>query len=186
MDQQIFSWLYNLANKNQLLDWLFVFLADYLLYILIAIFFGLILREKDWRRRFYLGALTIISIILSRGIITPIIRFFYDRPRPFVTDNIEPLINHITTHSFPSGHLAIFIPIVLALWLLNRRAGLRFSIGAILIGLGRVAVGVHWPTDILGGIAVGSLSFLATYYLLRLKGLTSHARTTSYQNQKSQ
>lgn len=185
MDQQIFSWLYNLANKNQLLDWLFIFLADYLFYILIAIFLWLILKEKDWRRRFYFGALTIISITLSRGIITPIIRFFYDRPRPFVADNIEPLINHITTHSFPSGHLAIFTPIFLILFLINRRLGFWFFVGAILIGIGRVATGVHWPSDIIGGIVVGALGFFATYYLLRFKGLTSHARTTSYQNQKS-
>lgn len=172
LDEKGFSSLYGLADKNQLFDWLFVFLADYLFYLLILVFLWVVLKEKDWRRRFYLTALTGIAVVLSRGILTPIIRYFYDRPRPFIADNIEPLINHISTHSFPSGHLAIFTPIFLTLLLVNRRLGLRFFIGAILIGIGRVATGVHWPSDILGGILVGTLSFFAVYYLLKLKNVT--------------
>ncbi len=148
LDEKVFSFLYGLANKNQLLDWLSVFLADYLFYILILVFLWIVLKERNWRRRFYLTALTGIAIIISRGIATPVIRYFYDRPRPFVADSIEPLINHITTYSFPSGHLAIFAPIVLTLWLINRRLGFWFFVGAILIGIGRVATGVHWPSDI--------------------------------------
>ncbi|MBI2013226.1 MAG: phosphatase PAP2 family protein [Candidatus Colwellbacteria bacterium] len=166
MDQQVFLWLYNLANKNQLLDWFSVFLADYLFYVLIIVFLWVVFKEKDWRRRFYLIALTGIAIILSRGIATPIIRYFYDRPRPFIADNIEPLINHIATHSFPSGHLAIFTPIFLILFLINRRLGFWFFIGAILIGIGRVATGVHWPSDILGGILIGAVSFFTTFIQL--------------------
>lgn len=185
LDEKVFSFLYGLANKNQLLDWVSVFLADYLFYILILVFLWVVLKEKNWRRRFYLAALTGIAIILSRGIATPAIRFFYDRPRPFIADHIEPLINHIATNSFPSGHLAIFTPIFLALFLINRRLGFVVFVGAILIGIGRVATGVHWPSDILGGILVGAISFFATYYLLRIKGLTSHARATGYQNKKS-
>ena len=186
LDEKVFSFLYGLANKNQLLDWVSVFLADYLFYILILIFLWVVLSEKNWRRRFYLAALAGIAMILSRGIATPVIRFLYDRPRPFIADNIEPLINHVVTNSFPSGHLAIFAPIFLTMFLINRRLSFWFFVGAILIGIGRVATGVHWPSDILGGILVGAISFLVAYYLLRLKGLTSHARTTGYQNQKSQ
>lgn len=186
IDEKIFSFLYGLANQNQLLDWFSIFLADYLFYILILTFLWVVLKKRDWRQRFYLGALTIISILLARGIITPIIRYFYDRPRPFIADNIEPLINHITTNSFPSGHLAIFIPIVLTLFLINRRLGFLFLIGAILIGAGRVATGIHWPSDILGGAFVGALGFLTAYYLLKFRGLTPNARTISHQDQKSQ
>lgn len=173
LDEKGFSFLYGLAGKNQLLDWLFVFLADYLFYILILVFLWIVLKERNWRRRFYLAALTGIAVILSRGIATPVIRYFYDRPRPFIADHIEPLINHIATNSFPSGHLAIFTPIFLALFLTNRRLGFWFFIGAILIGIGRIATGVHWPSDILGGILVGTLSFFAIYYLLKLKNITA-------------
>ncbi len=175
LDEKGFSFLYGLANKNQLLDWFSVFLADYLFYILILVFLWVVFKERTWRRRFYLAALAGIAIILSRGIATPVIRFLYDRPRPFIADNIEPLINHIVTHSFPSGHLAIFTPIFLTLFLINRRLSLLFFVGAILIGIGRVATGVHWPTDIIGGILVGAVSFLVTYYLLKRKNVSLNA-----------
>ncbi|MDP3991343.1 MAG: phosphatase PAP2 family protein [Candidatus Colwellbacteria bacterium] len=184
MDQQIFSWLYNLADKNQLLDWFLVFLAEYLIFILAIAAVILILKEKNWRRRAYFAALVTISIILSRGIFTELIQFYYHHPRPFVAMDFEPLIYHAATSSFPSGHMAFF-SVVLAVWLINRRAGVWFFVGSILIGLGRVAVGVHWPSDILGGILVGALSFFITYYLLKLKGFTLDGKQASYQNQKS-
>ena len=184
MDQQIFSWLYNLADKNQLLDWFLMFLAEYLIFILAIAAVILILKEKNWRRRAYFAALVIISTILSRGIFTELIQFYYHRLRPFAAMDFEPLIYHAATSSFPSGHMAFF-SVVLAVWLINRRAGVWFFVGSILIGLGRVAVGVHWPTDILGGILVGVISFFITYYLLKLKGFTLDGKQISYQNQKS-
>ena len=184
MDQQIFSWLYNLADKNQLLDWFLMFLAEYLIFILAIAAVILILKEKNWRRRAYFAALVTISTILSRGIFTELIQFYYHRPRPFAAMDFEPLIYHAATSSFPSGHMAFF-SVVLAVWLINRRAGAWFFVGSILIGLGRVAVGVHWPSDILGGILVGALSFCIAYYLLKLKGFTLDGKQISHQNQKS-
>ncbi len=103
MDQQIFFWLYNLAHKNQLLDWLFVFLASYLIIFLVIVFLYFLFKEKDWRRRFYFSALAIISVLLSRGIITDLIRYFYNKPRPFAVLDINSLIEHSATASFPSG-----------------------------------------------------------------------------------
>ncbi len=170
-DEKVFSILYGLANKNQFFDWLFIFLASYLIYILLALFIWFLLKEKDWRRRFYFGALAIVSVLLSRGIITDLIRYFYDKPRPFALLDIESLISHSATNSFPSGHLTFLVPIALTLWLMNRRLGLWFLVGALLIGVGRIGVGIHWPSDILGGFAIGAISFGIIYYLLRLKGL---------------
>ena len=175
MDQQIFFWLYNLANKNQFLDWLLIFLAKYLIFNWVVILLGALLLilflERNWRRRFYFSSLTIISVILSRGIMTEIIRYLHYRPRPFETLDIESLINHAATASFPSGHMAFIIPIALVFFLMRRRLGVWFLLGSILIGLARVVVGVHWPSDILGGFIIGVISFGIVYYLLRLKGL---------------
>jgi len=175
LDDKVFSLLYELAHKSQFLDWFLIFLGKYLIFILGIVFVILVLREKDWRRRFYFSALALISVILSRGIITPLIQFYYDKPRPFVILDIQSLINHAATPSFPSGHIAFIVPIALTAWFINRRVGIWFIISTILIGLARISVGIHWPTDILGGIAIGTLSFLVVYYLLKLKGVTSHA-----------
>lgn len=174
-DASLFTLLHGLAGKNQFLDWLIIFLAEYLIFILAFIAVLLIFREKDWRRRAYFLALVTISTVLSRGIFTEIIQFYYYHPRPFVALNFMPLIDHAPTSSFPSGHLAFF-SVVLTMYLLDRRAGIWFAVGALLIGLGRVSAGIHWPTDILGGIGVGAIGFFAAYYLLKLRGFTPNAR----------
>ncbi|MBI2514812.1 phosphatase PAP2 family protein [Candidatus Wolfebacteria bacterium] len=178
-DGSVFSFLFGLAHKNQLLDWLFVFLASYLIIFLVIVFLYFLFKEKDWRHRFYFSSLSIISVILSRGILTTLIRFSYDRPRPFVVENIQPLIDHAATPSFPSGHIAFILPLALTIWLINRRAGWWFLIAALFIGLGRVAIGIHWPSDIFGGILIGSISFFSAYYLLKWKGVSGKHLTLS-------
>lgn len=181
-DASVFSLLYGLTHKNQFFDWLLIFFAKYLIFnwiiILLGAFLLILFLERDWRRRFYFSSITIISVILSRGIITESIRYLYYRPRPFETLGIEPLISHAATASFPSGHMTFIIPIALVFFLMRRRLGVWFLLGSVLIGLARVAVGVHWPSDILGGILIGAASFFATYYLLKLKGVTLNARTS--------
>ncbi len=176
MDQYLFFFLYNLTHKNQFLDWLLVFFAKDIVFNWIVVLLGALLLisflEKDWRRRFYFSSLTIISVILSRGIVTEIIRYFYHHPRPFTVLDIEPLISHAATASFPSGHMTFIIPIALVFFLMRRRLGTWFLLVSVFIGLARIAVGVHWPIDILGGIIVGAVSFMAVYRLLKLKGFT--------------
>ena len=172
-DVSVFSFLFGLAHKNQFLDWFLVFLGKDLIFILGVAFVILVLKEKDWHRRFYFSALALISLTLSRGIITPFIQFYYDKPRPFTILDIQSLINHAATPSFPSGHIAFIVPIALTVWLINRRVGMWFIIGTIFIGLARISAGIHWPSDILGGVVVGTLSFLAIYYLLKLKNTTA-------------
>lgn len=166
MDFSLLQFINNLSGKFWLLDWLGIFLADYLGYLLVFIFLILLLKEKNWRQRIYFASLASLSVILSRGIITEAIRFFYYRPRPFAALGIEPLINHGTGGSFPSGHAAAFFALALAVFYLNKKCGLRFLGAAALIGLGRIFAGVHWPSDILAGAIIGLISVIIIKNLL--------------------
>lgn len=57
--------------------------------------------------------------------------------------------------SFPSGHAIFLFSLATSVWFENKKAGaILFGIAA-LVGVGRVAAGVHWPTDIIGGAALG-------------------------------
>ena len=95
-----------------------------------------------------------------------IIRHFYQSPRPYVTLIFKPLIDLEFSNSFPSGHASVFFALATAIFLSSKKWSYYFFAGAVLVGLGRIYVGVHWPTDILGGIAVGILSALIVWKIL--------------------
>lgn len=159
-DISFFQLINSLAGKSKILDWLGIFLAEYLGYFLILLAVLLIVTRKNWKERFYFFSLTVLLIILARGIITELIRFFYSRPRPFSVLEIQPLLQHGAAGSFPSGHMAFYFALALAVFFINKRWGWRFLVVALVIGLARIFVGVHWPLDIVGGIIIGIVSAL--------------------------
>jgi len=173
LDLLIFQAINDLSHKNGFLDRLAVFFANYFQYFLIVLaVFLLFLKIKDKRRRIFVCLFFALSAILSRGLITEIIRFFYSRARPFVVLNIPPLINHNLTGSFPSGHMAFYFVLALTIFLLNKKWAWFFVAGVILMGLARIFVGIHWPTDILGGILIALLSYFLVKKILPYKNKT--------------
>ncbi|BAJ30133.1 MULTISPECIES: phosphatase PAP2 family protein [Kitasatospora] len=81
-----------------------------------------------------------------------------DRPRPFVTHpELDVLVpGKEDTLSFVSDHSAMSMGIAVALFLVNRRLGLAAGALALLQGFCRLFVGVHYPTDVLGGYALAT------------------------------
>jgi len=169
IDTAISEFFSSFTGKYFLVDGIFIFFAEYLIYILSAVFLLYVLKIKDWRERVRILSLGALGVILSRGIFTPLIRFFFERPRPFVALDIESLISHANTGSFPSGHITFITPLILILWYINRRTGIWSLAGALLIGIARVGVGVHWMTDILGGFLVGFVAYAIAHALLKIK-----------------
>ncbi len=97
------------------------------------------------------GLSLLLVSILSRAL---------KRPRPFLaSDLVSPLIPPPYNMSFPSGHTAAAVSIALALFLADETVGwLSFGLAA-LTAFGRMAAGVHYPTDILGGAGIGLTAF---------------------------
>lgn len=100
------------------------------------------------------------GIVLVRGL-----KAWLAHPRPagVLSAGDFHLIGPVLTHnSFPSGHAATAFALAAAvLCSLDPKSRLRWSLplllGAMLIGLSRIAVGAHWPMDVLGGAAIGWL-----------------------------
>ncbi|MCX8015722.1 MAG: phosphatase PAP2 family protein [Patescibacteria group bacterium] len=155
-DYLIFQKINNLANQCLWFDKLMIFLAEYLIYFMTA--FGLIylffIYQKQWKEFIK----PIIAIIFSRAIITEIIRFFYYRPRPFLTHQVNNLVSHDISGSFPSGHITFIFPLIYFVASVNKKIGLVFIVLGVLMGIARIYVGVHYPLDIVGGIIVGVFS----------------------------
>ncbi len=162
----LFQWIHGFAGRSIALNWLGVFLAEYLPYLLMAVFLVIVFYEKGWRRRFYLFAEGMIAVMLSRGLIDEVIRFFYHHERPFSFYHFTSLIPE-AGWSFPSGHASWFFAISMIVWYANRKAGIWFFALSALNGIARIYVGVHWPFDILGGVIVGIASGMLIHWLFK-------------------
>ncbi len=166
LDIKLLYFLNNFAGKSQIFDTLTVFLASYLQYFLVAAFLLLLYFSAYPRReKLYLFWTTILSIIVARLGITEIIRLFYHRPRPFVTLQVHQLLSE-NEWSFPSGHSAFFFAMATAIYCYNKKWGIGFFIAAILMNTSRIVAGVHYPSDILGGMIVGIVVAYTVFHIV--------------------
>jgi undecaprenyl-diphosphatase len=113
-------------------------------------------------------ALALVGVFgVGRGL-AEIQKYWVARVRP----DAEPHLVVVQTSSFPSGHAANSMIFYLAL-ALALTAGTRWQRPAVagavllslLIGISRVMLGVHWPSDVIGGWAFGMLWVLLTLRL---------------------
>lgn len=165
-DRTLFDFIHQFAGKSSFLDLLGIFFATYAGYFAVLAVLVWFILERDWRKRFDAIAVTALAAILSRGIIAEILKFAVARPRPGIALKFVPLIDAPQSFAFPSGHASFFFALAAAVWLRNRKWGNWLFAGAALISIARVYVGVHWPTDVLAGAAIGIGSAFAVRGLL--------------------
>jgi undecaprenyl-diphosphatase len=89
-------------------------------------------------------------------------KYLFDRARPFIWDTeIAPLIKTPSSSSFPSGHSATAAAGALTLSVLYPPFAPAFVLAGVLVVLSRVYLGVHFPFDVLAGVAIGTLTAAA-------------------------
>jgi undecaprenyl-diphosphatase len=83
-----------------------------------------------------------------------------DRARPFVAHPhaVHVFSVHAADPGFPSDHATAAFAIATAILLRSRRWGAIALIAALVLAVTRVAMGIHYPTDVLAGAALGALS----------------------------
>lgn len=148
LNKEIFFFFHNLSGINNILDGIWIFLAQYAIFI-----FGLVLiylLRKD-RRLFFKAAVSSLIVIVIVALVKKICFF----PRPFAQDEVKLLISHISDSAFPSKHTAVAFSLAFGIFLEKKQLGIWLLALALLIGLSRIVVGAHYPADILAGILIG-------------------------------
>ncbi|MBU4467067.1 phosphatase PAP2 family protein [Patescibacteria group bacterium] len=169
MDLKALYFLNSLTGKSVCLDSVFIFLASYSQYLLgVAFLLFLFFSGYKNKEKIKIFAVTVGSIIISRVFIVELIRLFYHRPRPFLVYNLNQLIPE-TGYSFPSGHATVFFAASAAIFCYDKRLGILFFIISLLMNISRVIVGVHYLSDIIGGLVLGSLVAFSIYRLVEKK-----------------
>lgn len=114
------------------------------------------------------GAAVLLALALQLLIGEMLLKPLIGRLRPFLV--VEGLNNLVAAggYSFPSGHTGSSFAAASALWRAGcPRAGAAAMVLAVLIGFSRLYVGVHFPTDVLGGVVLGCACGMGSAALVR-------------------
>jgi undecaprenyl-diphosphatase len=148
---------------HPLLDKFFIFITTLgdagILWILIGLFF---LLQKKHRS---LGILMIVSLIGSLIVTNGILKNWIARPRPYTVYPLDLLIDKNPEYSFPSGHTSAAFAAAWMIYMNKKRLGIYMVTLATLMGLSRVYLFMHYPTDVIGGAVVGILIAESVYWL---------------------
>lgn len=168
LDQKLMQAATAIGGREPGRDAIVFFLADGLPFVLVGTAVWLFLTGRtaaERRRNQEVGFAAIISVLLAFAT-RALMAGSLERPRPF---DAFPDIHHLTftsleyirlygnTYSFPSGHAAVTFAFVGTIFFMGRhgRLGVALLAVALIVIMARVVAGFHYPTDVIGGAAMG-------------------------------
>jgi undecaprenyl-diphosphatase len=110
----------------------------------------------------------------------PLVHAFHER-RPFAAlSHVLVLVHRSADGGLPSDHATLAGAVLAALYLVDRRLAVTATVVGVLLAADRVYVGVHYPGDVLAGLAVGGLVALLGWLVVRrpLTALVARLRRT--------
>lgn len=107
------------------------------------------------------GIATFISEMISKSV---------KHARPFINDGATNFLNHSNDGGMPSHHMVFTAALAFCVIGFHRNIGAIIFIMAIISGVGRMAAGIHYPTDLIVGLALGiAVPYLFGKFLNKLK-----------------
>lgn len=116
------------------------------------------------------GARAAVAAFAAAGLalgMGQILSHIVNEQRPFVAHPhlVRALVPHSSDASFPSDHATAAFAIASAIWLRLRGVGAVALLLAAVLAVGRVAVGVHYPGDVVAGAALGTAAAVVLWWL---------------------
>ncbi|WP_040949023.1 undecaprenyl-diphosphatase [Gorillibacterium massiliense] len=165
MNLIIFHWLNDLAGRLDGIDDIMEFFAQDLVWILIGVVACLWLSGNIHNQKLAFHAVlsATIALLLGGWVISPLV----NHPRPFVGHAVHLLVAHAPDPSFPSDHATLAFALAFGILVGKRKTGSFMLLLAILTGIARVYVGVHYPADIAGAIVLSACTTILISKLQR-------------------
>lgn len=172
MNYEGFQWINNWAGQSSLLDGTMLAITNSVPYVAVALLLFLWFSgNKDNLEKRYTAIYAAFSSLIAL-FINSMIHLVYYHPRPFVAHHVHLLEHHAADSPFVSDHAVLVFAIAWTILLRNERIKYPIFIWAIVVGISRIYIGVHYPTDIIGSVllALGT-SMLVIYFSTKLEPL---------------
>ena len=167
MDFSLYKALNGFAVHHDVFEDTLRFFANDAQFFFIALLAALFLARGRWRSRNGRHGVVAagFSALLALGI-AHLISDIWARPRPYEAHPGDAHLFISPSHdpSYPSDHATAAFAIAVAIFLYHRKAGLLALSMATVVSVARVAVGTHYPGDVLGGAALGTVSAITLWH----------------------
>ncbi len=124
----------------------------------------LMIASKDHRRP---GIAILVSLLVAYVVVELVIKTFIHRERPYVAEDLTPIIVDSLSYSFPSGHTAYSFASATVITMYYGRWGVPAFVLASMVGISRIYLALHWPTDVVAGALIGIAVAIVCVTLLR-------------------
>lgn len=171
MDYEVLSWISRVFGESKfvaVLARIFSFIGDKWGMIVLV---GLLLCFKKTRK---VGFYVMIAGGLTWVFNDLILKLIIKRDRPFVTHPELANMCELAGEALPdgysmfSGHSSTAMAVAVAIMFFSKKWGSVSLFVAVLIGVSRLILCVHYPTDVLGGFVVGAVLSIGLHYLTNL------------------
>jgi undecaprenyl-diphosphatase len=165
-DFTAYKFLHGAIHGRPWLNESYLFFAKYGIVLIVLSFIYLILK-----RRINAFICSFVAMFVA-GSIDLLIVMLWRRPRPFISHSdqiLTPITEGLRVYSvsFPSVHTYIAFGIATSVFLYgHKRLGIALYVLAILVAIGRVGAGLHYPSDVIGGALLGIGSGIFAYLLV--------------------
>lgn len=164
IDLSLFHWLNGFAGHQPLVDDIMIAVAKYAPVVMAVVLLACWATWKPaWQRT---AALAGVAALLALGV-GQMIGAAFPRPRPYQVTPATVLVEHAPDTSFPSDHATLCFAVTVVLATLSGGVGIALGIFSLTVLVARVYIGVHYPTDVIGGALLGAGGAWLTLHLAR-------------------
>ncbi len=166
LDAEIVRFIQGIFLSSDILQGIAWVFARVFIFLFLPLFAWIWFRKhRGDRKKIYFAVWTAgIALLLSESVSLLVMR-----TRPYLMwSDIIATIPPPLTFSFPSSHVTLAVALTAMLFFMDRYAGWIGVFLCLGIACGRLATGVHYPSDLIGGIFFGLLAFFIVFYLHQL------------------